>query len=121
MKSVVRVKERSGACRQLSVGEAVAEAYEHLKRGDNPQAVALLNKAVQYAPAVPVVRYLLGVAQVRQKLFEPGIANLEKAVRADESNADYLISSPSSCVRKTRSHTAIWQRYWSTREIPRRR
>jgi Flp pilus assembly protein TadD len=89
---MVRVKERSGAWRQLSVGQAVVEANEHLNRGDDERALLLLEKAVDRAPSVPVFRYLLGVAQVRQKLFEPGIANLERVVRSDERNVDYLVT-----------------------------
>jgi Flp pilus assembly protein TadD len=92
VKSVVRVKERSGAWRQLSVVEAVTEASRHLQRGDGERALKLLEKTVQHAPGVPLVLYLLGVAQAKQKLYEPAISNLEKAVRADENNADYLLS-----------------------------
>jgi Flp pilus assembly protein TadD len=92
MKSAVRVQERSGAWRQLSLAEAIAEASRHLERGDDAHALKLLEKTVQHAPRIPVVRYLLGVAQVRQKRFEPAISNLEKAVHADERNADYQLS-----------------------------
>jgi Flp pilus assembly protein TadD len=92
MKSAVRVKERSGVSRQLQVGQAVVEASEHLKRGDNERAIQLLEKAVRHAPGVPVFRYLLGVAQVRQKLYAPAIANLEKVVRSDDRNVDYLLA-----------------------------
>jgi tetratricopeptide (TPR) repeat protein len=92
MKSAVRVKVRSGVSRQLQVGQAVVEASEHLKRGDNERAIQLLEKAVQHAPGVPVFRYLLGVAQVRQELYAPAISNLEKVVRSDESNVDYLLA-----------------------------
>ena len=56
MKGVVRVKERNGAWRQISTGEAVAEASRHLQRGDDERALMLLEKAVHHAPGVPVVR-----------------------------------------------------------------
>jgi Flp pilus assembly protein TadD len=91
MKGVVRVRESSGALLQLSVGEAVAEASQNLQRGDDARALRLLEQAVQYAPGIPVVRYLLGVAQVRQNRWESAISNLEKAVRGDKDNVDYLI------------------------------
>lgn len=92
VKSVVRVKERSGVWRQLSVGEAVTEASRHLVRGDDEHALKLLEKTAQHAPGVPLVLYLLGVAQAKQKLYEPAISNLEKALRSDERNVDYLLS-----------------------------
>ncbi len=92
MKGVVRVKERNGAWRQISTGEAVAEASRHLQQGDDERALMLLEKAVNYAPGVPVVRYLLGMAQFRQKLHAPAISNLEKAVGGDSRNVDYLLS-----------------------------
>jgi glycosyltransferase involved in cell wall biosynthesis/Flp pilus assembly protein TadD len=92
MKGTVRVKERSGAWRQISTGEAVAEASRHLQRGDDERALMLLEKAVHHAPGVPVVRYLLGMAQVRQKLRQPAISNLEKAVCGDSHNVEYLLS-----------------------------
>ncbi len=92
MKNALRVKEPSGAWRQLSVGQAVAEASEHLNRGDDASALMLLEKAVHHAPGVPVFRYLLGIAQVRQKLYQPAISSLEKAVRSDEDNVDYLVA-----------------------------
>jgi tetratricopeptide (TPR) repeat protein len=92
MNTAVRVRERNGSWRQLSVGQAVAEASDYLNRGDDEQALTLLEKAVQHAPSVPIFRYLLGIAQVRRKLYEPAIANLEKAVRSDEDNVDYLVA-----------------------------
>lgn len=92
MKGVVRVKEKSGAWRQISLEEAVAEASGHLRRGDSQCALTLLEKAVQHAPGAPVVRHLLGSAQFRQKLYEPAISNLEKAVHLDERNVEYLLS-----------------------------
>jgi len=73
-------------------GRSCRKAYEHLKQDDNQPALELLEKAVQHAPQVPVVRYLLGVAQIRQKRYEPAISNLETAVRADERNVDYRTS-----------------------------
>jgi tetratricopeptide (TPR) repeat protein len=92
MKSAVRVKQRSGGSRQLSVGEAVVQASEHLNQGDDESALRLLEKAVRHAPGVPAFRYLLGVAQVRRKLYAPAISNLRKVVRADERNVDYLLA-----------------------------
>src|SRR5580693_4838580 len=92
MKGVVRVRQSSGALLQLSVGEAVTEASQNLQKGDDAGALRLLEQAVRYAPGIPVVRYLLGVAQVRQNRWESAISNLEKAVRGDKDNVDYLIS-----------------------------
>jgi tetratricopeptide (TPR) repeat protein len=92
MKNVVRVKARSGSWRDLSVGQAVIEASEHLNRGDSARALPLLEKAVNHAPGVPMFRYLLGVAQIRQKLYGPAISNLQKVVGADDRNVDYLLA-----------------------------
>src|SRR5271157_5610934 len=92
MNTALRLKEPNGAWRQLSVGQAVVEASEHLNSGQDESALKLLEKAVQHAPSVPVFRYLLGIAQVRRKLYKPAIANLEKVVRSDERNVDYLIA-----------------------------
>jgi Flp pilus assembly protein TadD len=92
MKSLIRVKERNGAWRQLPVGEAVVEASRSLRQGDAESALRLLEKAVQYAPLVPAYRYLLGIAQVRHKLYGLAISNLREVVRLDGSNVDYLLS-----------------------------
>jgi len=92
VKAVVRMKERSGALRQLSLHEAGTEAYRHLELGNNESAQELLEKAVQVAPSVAVFRYLLGVAQRRQKLYSPAIESLEKAVRLEDRNVDYLLA-----------------------------
>ncbi|MGD1073611.1 MAG: tetratricopeptide repeat protein [Bryobacteraceae bacterium] len=92
MRTAVRVKERSGAWRQLSLGEVIAEASLHLERGDNDRALNLLEKAAQHAPRVPVVRYLLGVAQVRHKRYRDARSNFERAVEADEGNSDYQVA-----------------------------
>ena len=92
MKNVARVKARSGSSRHLAVGQAVIEASKHLNRGDSARALPLLEKAVNQAPGVPMFRYLLGVAQVRQKLYGPAISNLQKVVSADDRNVDYLLA-----------------------------
>ena len=89
---MVRLKEPGGALRQLSLREAATEAYDHLQRGNNESAQALLEKTVQVAPSVAVFRHLLGVAQSRQKLYTPAIENLERAVRLEERNVDYLVA-----------------------------
>ena len=88
MKGVVRLRDAGGYLQQFSVGDAVAEASRDLQRGDDGRALRLLEQAVQYAPGAPVVRYLLGVAQVRQNRYESAILNLEQAVRGDGTNAD---------------------------------
>jgi tetratricopeptide (TPR) repeat protein len=92
MNTAVRVKEPNGAWRQLSIGQAFVEASEYLKRGEDERALTMLEKVVQHAPSVPVFRYFLGIAQVRRKLYEPAITNLEKVVRSDERNVDYLVT-----------------------------
>jgi tetratricopeptide (TPR) repeat protein len=74
------------------VGEAVVAATRHLQQGETENAVALLEKVVHEEPRVPVFRYLLGVAQSRQNLVEPAIANFEMAVRGEEQNVDYLVA-----------------------------
>ncbi len=78
--------------RQLAVQEAVAEAARHLEQGHNERAVILLERALKRAPHFVAIQYLLGVAQIRQKQYEPAIANLRKAVEAEPANVDYLFS-----------------------------
>ena len=91
MNKVASVKGRSGILGSLSVGEAVAEATGRLSRGEDEGALTLLEEVVRHEPRVPVFRYLLGVAQFRQKLYEPAISNFEKA-RGKEHNIDYLVA-----------------------------
>lgn len=86
MKKVARAKGR------ISVGEAVAEAAARLSRGEDEGARILLEEVVRHEPRVPLFRYLLGVAQFRQKLVEPAISNFETACRGEEHNIDYLVA-----------------------------
>jgi Flp pilus assembly protein TadD len=90
MNGVVRLREPDGSVRQLSVADAVAEASNDLHRGSTTQALRLLDQAVHRAPQAPAVRYLLGVAQLRQNQRDLAISNLERAVRGDARNVDYL-------------------------------
>lgn len=92
MKGGVRIQAQGGAWRLLSVQEAVVEASQNLDRGDPESALRLLEQVVKREPHLPAVRYLIGVAQVRQKSYELGISNLQKAVQADAGNVDYLVS-----------------------------
>jgi len=92
MTNAVRERDRSPTLRPLPVAEAVTQAFRHLERGENEVALQLLEKAVKQAPHVPVIRYLLGAAQSRQKLHALAVSNLEKAVRAEEANLDYLVA-----------------------------
>ncbi|HVV45870.1 MAG TPA: tetratricopeptide repeat-containing glycosyltransferase family protein [Bryobacteraceae bacterium] len=90
MNGVVRLREPDGSVRQLSVADAVAEASNDLQRGSAAHALRLLDQAVHRAPQAPAVRYLLGVAQLRQNQRDLAISNLERAVRGDARNIDYL-------------------------------
>ena len=90
MNGVVRLRELDGSVRQLSVAEAVAEASNDLQRGGAAHALRLLDQAVHRAPQAPAVRYLLGVAQLRHDQRDLAISNLERAVRSDARNIDYL-------------------------------
>lgn len=90
MNGVVRLREPDGSVRQLSVADAVAEASNDLQRGGAAHALRLLDQAVQRAPQAPAVRYLLGIAQLRHDQRDLAISNLERAVRSDARNVDYL-------------------------------
>ncbi len=90
MNGVVRLREPDGSVRQLSVADAVNEASHDLQRGGAAHALRLLDQAVKRAPHVPAVRYLLGIAQLRHQQRELAISNLERAVRSDARNIDYL-------------------------------
>ena len=90
MNGVVRLHEPDGSVRQLSVADAVAEASNDLQRGGAAHALRLLDQAVHRAPQAPAVRYLLGIAQLRQDQRDLAISNLERAVRSDARNVDYL-------------------------------
>src|SRR6185437_1288279 len=88
MNGVVRLHEPDGSVRQLSVADA--EASNDLQRGGAAHALRLLDQAVHRAPQAPAVRYLLGIAQLRQDQRDLAISNLERAVRSDARNVDYL-------------------------------
>lgn len=90
MNAVVRLRESNGRVRQLSVNDAVAEASLKLQRGDTAYALRLLDQAVQRVPHIPAVRYLLGVAQLRHNRRDLAISNLERAVKSENDNIDYL-------------------------------
>lgn len=89
---VMRIEQQTRTSRQRSVEEAVALASQHLDRGDTQAALELLEKIAKCAPDLPAVRYLLGLAQLRQKSYDLAIFNLQKAVRADDHNINYLIA-----------------------------
>jgi Flp pilus assembly protein TadD len=90
MNGVVRLREPDGSVRQLSVADAVAEASNDLQSGGAGHALRLLDQAVHRAPQAPAVRYLLGIAQLRHDQRDLAISNLERAVRSDARNVDYL-------------------------------
>ena len=88
MNAAVRVREPNGRIRQFSVDAAVAEASRDLQRGETARALRLLDLAVQRVPHIPAVRYLLGVAQLRQNHRDLAISNLERAVKGENQNVD---------------------------------
>jgi Flp pilus assembly protein TadD len=92
MNGVVRLRESDGSVRLLSVADAVAEASNDLQRGGAAHALRLLDQAVHRAPQAPAVRYLLGVAQLRHEQRDLAVSNLERAVRSDARNVDYLVA-----------------------------
>lgn len=89
MQSVLRVSDRSGRLRQLSVAQVVEESAQRIREGDTAGALPLLKKAAAFAPHAAPVRYLLGVAQLQQGELDDAIANLQRAVRAEGQNAEY--------------------------------
>ncbi|HVW07904.1 MAG TPA: tetratricopeptide repeat protein [Bryobacteraceae bacterium] len=90
MNGVVRLREPDGSVRQLSLTDAVNEASHDLQSGGAAHALRLLDQAVKRAPHIPAVRYLLGIAQLRHQQRDLAISNLERAVRSDARNVDYL-------------------------------
>ncbi len=91
MKREARAKELRGTG-SVAVGDAVKEATRRLSRGEDEGALVLLEEVVRHEPRVPVFRYLLGVAQFRQKLVDPAILSFEMASRGEEHNIDYLVA-----------------------------
>jgi Flp pilus assembly protein TadD len=72
------------------VADAVAEASNDLQRGGAAHALRLLDQTVHRAPQAPPVRYLLGMAQLRHDQRDLAVSNLERAVRGDARNINYL-------------------------------
>ncbi len=92
MKTAEHSQEPAAASRPLSIAEVLAEASRHLEQGETELALTLLERTVRHAPHLPVLRHLLGVAQGRQKQRQLAIPDLQQALRADESNIEYLLS-----------------------------
>jgi Flp pilus assembly protein TadD len=89
MKSVVRVRDKSGRTRQLSIDEALDEASRSLSAGEHGNALLLLEKAVRLAPFNARARHLLGSTQANAGNLKDATYNLNKAVEADPNNADF--------------------------------
>jgi Flp pilus assembly protein TadD len=58
------------------------------KRGENTDAINILQKAVDMAPQTPVLRYHLAMAQLKSGAREPARANLEQALKAGAPFSD---------------------------------
>ena len=89
VKSVIRLRDRSGRTRQLSVDEALAEGSRILSAGDYGNALLVLEKAVRAAPFSAPARHLLGAAQANAGNLKDASLNLRKAVEAQPNNAAY--------------------------------
>jgi Flp pilus assembly protein TadD len=88
-KSIIRLRDRSGRTRQLSVDEALAEGSRILSAGDYGNALLVLEKAVRAAPFSAPARHLLGAAQANAGNLKDASLNLRKAVEAQPNNAAY--------------------------------
>jgi len=89
VKSVIRLRDKSGRTRQLSVDEALDEASSILSAGEHGNAHLLLEKAVRAAPFNAKARHLLGWSQALSGNVKEAAYNLRKAVDAEPNNAAY--------------------------------
>ncbi len=87
VKSVIRLRDKSGRTRQLSVDEALAEASRILSAGEYGNALLILEKAVRAAPFSARARQLLGESQALSGNLTEAVYNLRKAVDAEPKNA----------------------------------
>ncbi len=92
MKSAIRVRDRSGRARQLSVEKAIEEASQKIFVGEYQNALLLLEKAVRAAPFDPRARHLLGESQAKTGSLNEATYNLRKAVESDPHNPAYRAS-----------------------------
>jgi len=92
MPSVIKVRDKAGRSRLLSVNEALAEASRALAAGQHTSALLILEKAVRAAPLNPHARHLLGTSQAGTGNLKEAVYNFNKAVEADPQNAGYRVS-----------------------------
>ena len=89
MNSIFRVKDESGRIRHVSVRQVKHEASAKLLENDPQAALALLSKAVAFAPGDADVFFLLGEAQTRTGALDSAIQNLQKAVELNPNHTGF--------------------------------
>jgi Flp pilus assembly protein TadD len=100
MSSVIKVRDKAGRSRLLSLDEALAEASRDLAAGQHSSALLILERAVRAAPFNPRARYLLGASQANNDNWKDATYNLNKAAEADPQNADYRASLALALLRE---------------------